>query len=280
MSVLRGTSASRPARATPTTRATSSATASASSGRSTARVSRRCSCSSRRGRSRTRGSGRRRSRILRGTSASSRSTARQWRSDRPTGPRLHRAGSSPRTRSPSSRRRGRRRAVSSASATAAAGRSCSPPTHPDRVLGAVASRRRARSRPGTRRARHPFDESSTPTRAGRSQPPLLAARLRGFLEFFFAQQLPEPHSTKQIEDCVGWGGDDPETLVAADEALPAVRARRGAGRVRAGPCPVLVLHGDEERPARARGEAVAADARLARRARGRRTLPHVRDPVR
>ena len=38
---------------------------------------------------------------------------------------------------------------------------------------------------------------------------------RGFLEFFFSQCLPEPHSTKQIEDCVGWGLDtDPETLIA------------------------------------------------------------------
>ena len=30
---------------------------------------------------------------------------------------------------------------------------------------------------------------------------------RGFLEFFFAQVFPEPHSTKQIEDCVAWGLD-------------------------------------------------------------------------
>ena len=28
---------------------------------------------------------------------------------------------------------------------------------------------------------------------------------RDFLEFFFAQQIPEPHSTKQIEDCVALG---------------------------------------------------------------------------
>ena len=28
---------------------------------------------------------------------------------------------------------------------------------------------------------------------------------RGFLEFFFAQMFTEPHSTKQIEDCVAWG---------------------------------------------------------------------------
>ena len=27
---------------------------------------------------------------------------------------------------------------------------------------------------------------------------------RGFLEFFFAQVFPEPHSTKQIDDCIAW----------------------------------------------------------------------------
>ena len=28
-----------------------------------------------------------------------------------------------------------------------------------------------------------------------------------FLEFFFAKMFTEPHSTKQIEDCVAWGLD-------------------------------------------------------------------------
>ncbi len=28
---------------------------------------------------------------------------------------------------------------------------------------------------------------------------------RGFVEFFFGKIFREPHSTKQIEDCVGWG---------------------------------------------------------------------------
>jgi pimeloyl-ACP methyl ester carboxylesterase/predicted glycosyltransferase len=38
---------------------------------------------------------------------------------------------------------------------------------------------------------------------------------RGFLEFFFAQAFPEPHSTKQVEDCVAWGLDTtPEVLIA------------------------------------------------------------------
>jgi pimeloyl-ACP methyl ester carboxylesterase/predicted glycosyltransferase len=77
---------------------------------------------------------------------------------------------------------------------------------------------------------------------------------RGFLEFFFAQCIPEPHSTKQIEDCVGWGLDTtPETLITIEET-PAKQAlnvseddersiRKLVGRVR---CPTLVIHGDAD----------------------------------
>src|ERR671918_189762 len=70
---------------------------------------------------------------------------------------------------------------------------------------------------------------------------------RGFLEFFFSQQLPEPHSTKQIEDCVAWGlGTDAETLALADDDAPPPwkskeEARAVCASVR---CPVLVVHGD------------------------------------
>src|SRR3954471_2310806 len=40
---------------------------------------------------------------------------------------------------------------------------------------------------------------------------------RGFLEFFFAKVFTEPHSTKPIEDCVGWGLEmTPETLIASE----------------------------------------------------------------
>ena len=83
---------------------------------------------------------------------------------------------------------------------------------------------------------------------------------RGFLEFFFSQQLPEPHSTKQIEDCVQWGLDGgPQSLVLADEEAPAPfateeEARALIQRVR---CPVLVVHGELDAcQTRERAEAV------------------------
>ena len=81
-----------------------------------------------------------------------------------------------------------------------------------------------------------------------------------FLRFFFSEMFVEPHSTKQIEDAVGWGHEtDPATLVATVEA-------EGAGappdeivaRCQQIRCPVLVVHGSDDhiRP-HAEGEAVA-----------------------
>ena len=54
---------------------------------------------------------------------------------------------------------------------------------------------------------HPFDEPlDTDEGWAKYNAPLLAAgRTADFLEFFFGQMFHEPHSTKQIEDCVGWG---------------------------------------------------------------------------
>src|SRR5262249_62336970 len=74
---------------------------------------------------------------------------------------------------------------------------------------------------------------------------------RDFLEFFFSQMFNEPHSTKQIEDCVGWGLETtPETLIATVEAFRAVQfegiedvLRALAQRITT---PVLVIHGDED----------------------------------
>jgi pimeloyl-ACP methyl ester carboxylesterase len=102
----------------------------------------------------------------------------------------------------------------------------------------------------------------------------------GFVEFFFSRVFTEPHSTKQIEDCVGWGLEtDAETLIAAEvPGLAAERARDLCARLR---CPVVVLHGEQD-------EIVphAWGAELARLTGGRLVTmdgsghcPQARDPV-
>ena len=103
-----------------------------------------------------------------------------------------------------------------------------------------------------------------------------------FLEFFFSQCFTEPHSTKQREDCVGWGLEtDAETLVATQLA-PRLEDEEGVlellSRI---DCPVLIVHGSDDaiRPC-------ASAARLAELAGGELVvvegsghLPHARDPV-
>jgi predicted glycosyltransferase len=71
-----------------------------------------------------------------------------------------------------------------------------------------------------------------------------------FLRFFFAQMFIEPHSTKQIEDCIAWGLDgDPATLVATIEGtgLSAEPDAAVEARCRQVRCPVTVLHGSDDR---------------------------------
>ena len=103
----------------------------------------------------------------------------------------------------------------------------------------------------------------------------------GFLEFFFAQMFNEPHSTKPIEDCVGWGHETtPEVLIAAQggATLSAAEARSLAARVR---CPVLVIQGTDDRIlSMTRGVAMAehTGGELAL-LEGSGHGPHVRDPV-
>ncbi len=106
----------------------------------------------------------------------------------------------------------------------------------------------------------------------------------GYLEFFFAMCFTEPHSTKQIEDCVGWALDtDMETILTGFRGWetkiiePGEVAALGP-RVR---CPVLVIHGtDDAQTEPWRG------AELADQLGGRLVLlegaghaPHARDPV-
>jgi pimeloyl-ACP methyl ester carboxylesterase len=106
-----------------------------------------------------------------------------------------------------------------------------------------------------------------------------------FVEFFFGECFTEAHSTKQIEDTVGWGLDtDPETLAATVLGWTPLKNdpdvfRPLCRRVR---CPVLVVHGtaDAIRP-QAAGEQMAAETGgEVVLLEGSGHLPHARDPVR
>ena len=157
--------------------------------------------------------------------------------------------------------------------------------HPERVSGAVfigASIRLVP--PNAKRAAvmHRFDEvMDTEEGWAKYNRHYWQRDYPGFLEFFFSQCLTEPHSTKQIEDSVGWGLEtSAETLLLAEEgaALDEAAARALAARVA---CPVLVIHGDSD--------AISPHARGVELARitggelvtieGGGHFPHARDPV-
>ena len=103
----------------------------------------------------------------------------------------------------------------------------------------------------------------------------------GFVDFFLSTMFPEPHSTKPIEDGVGWGLETTgETLaltylghhLEADEAFELAR------RVR---CPVMVVHGDRDGMSD-----VSRGIALAEHTGGQMVVlegsghaPHLRDPV-
>jgi pimeloyl-ACP methyl ester carboxylesterase/predicted glycosyltransferase len=103
-----------------------------------------------------------------------------------------------------------------------------------------------------------------------------------FLPFFFGRMFTEPHSTKQIEDTVGWGSEvAPQTLVDATEGLewPTGSDFRAMGeRVRAS---VLIIQGDEDAIQNSAGATALAELTHGRLVTigGGGHGPHGRDPV-
>jgi pimeloyl-ACP methyl ester carboxylesterase/predicted glycosyltransferase len=102
-----------------------------------------------------------------------------------------------------------------------------------------------------------------------------------WVEFFVGRIFTEPHSTKAIEDGIGWGLEtDAETLIATFDSpeLTPEAARTLTERVR---CPVRVIHGEEDALV-----SVTRGAALAEQTGGDLVVlegsghaPHVRDPV-
>ena len=106
---------------------------------------------------------------------------------------------------------------------------------------------------------------------------------RGFAEFFFSKMFTEPHSTKPIEDCVGWSQETtPEVLIATQRAPDFPDSDRTRELCAAVRCPVLVIHGDEDAISpheRGRLLAEATGGSLVT-LEGSGHGPHARDPVR
>jgi pimeloyl-ACP methyl ester carboxylesterase len=106
-----------------------------------------------------------------------------------------------------------------------------------------------------------------------------------FVDFFFAQMFHEPHSSRQREEAVGWAHEiDPQTLVDCTSGRLGLD---GAPVTDLGPvldavrCPVLVIHGSEDRV-----RDVGDGARYAERAGGSLLVldgaghgPPTREPV-
>ena len=69
---------------------------------------------------------------------------------------------------------------------------------------------------------------------------------RGFVEFFFSRVFTEPHSTKPIEDCVGWGLETTAETLTLTQLAPNLKPDELRELGRRVHCPVLVIHGEAD----------------------------------
>jgi pimeloyl-ACP methyl ester carboxylesterase/UDP:flavonoid glycosyltransferase YjiC (YdhE family) len=122
--------------------------------------------------------------------------------------------------------------------------------HPERVLGLVAIgtgiAQLAPTVAHRRRAIETFtDVFDDPQGWEKYNEAYIRSNYRGFLEFFFGEMFPEPHSEKHVEDAVAYGLDGPVDVLLMDEAAADSKEETLdlIGSVR---CPVLVVHGDRD----------------------------------
>jgi pimeloyl-ACP methyl ester carboxylesterase/predicted glycosyltransferase len=123
--------------------------------------------------------------------------------------------------------------------------------HPDRVRGvfAIGPSVPELTPPNPARTQYSFDdELDTEEGWAKDNRHYRERNYRGFLEFFFGEMFCEPHSTKAIEDCVAWGLDTAPEVLDKTECDVGYRGRDGAEALcRAVRCPVLVVHGNDDR---------------------------------
>ena len=104
---------------------------------------------------------------------------------------------------------------------------------------------------------------------------------RSFAEFFFGEAFSEPHSTKQIEDTVGWTLDTDACTLTDTVLARFLPHEDGEALYRTIRKPVLVVHGDQDRIVPySKGQAVAkAIGAPLVTLEGAGHLPVARDPV-
>jgi pimeloyl-ACP methyl ester carboxylesterase/predicted glycosyltransferase len=156
--------------------------------------------------------------------------------------------------------------------------------HPERVAGAAFIATAAPFARHLARTSNPFDEPLESYEGwDKYNRHYWLEHYRDFLEFFFSKVFTEPHSTKQIEDCVGWGLETtPETLALTylgRKLNDRDEFARLCGQIE---CPVLVIHGTEDavRPFVAGAELAHATGGTLVALEGAGHCPHARDPVR
>ena len=126
-------------------------------------------------------------------------------------------------------------------------------TYPDRVTGLVAIGPAcgfAMAQPERERFMWDSELDATDSWTKYNRKYWLGGGYDDFVNFFFATMFNEPHSSKQIEDCVGWARENDAATVADTTA-----ARLGCDEVVCEPleplcrdirCPVLVVHGSDD----------------------------------
>jgi pimeloyl-ACP methyl ester carboxylesterase/predicted glycosyltransferase len=106
---------------------------------------------------------------------------------------------------------------------------------------------------------------------------------RAFLEFFFGEMFPEPHSTKQVEDAVAYGLDGPVDVLLMDNDEPVAKTKEEVEELcRRVTCPVMVIQGDLDNcqpPERGSALAALTGARNVK-LEGSGHIPQARLPVR
>ena len=131
--------------------------------------------------------------------------------------------------------------------------------HPDRCLGVVTIGTWAPflTPPTAGRAAYDFDQVlDTEEGWAKVNRHYMLRDWPGHLEFFFGEMFPEPHSSKQREDCIGWAMETTAAtnLLFVDAPFSSASQEETEAALARVRCPVLTIHGrlDHCQPWRAR----------------------------